>query len=390
MKIDKRNPHHWILLLQQGIYTLLASICRLFLRAPTKPVVILYGHQLSGNLQALYHEWHRNYQDQFDCYFLSMDKPYSMRLREEGVNVLQCAKLRDMILVGRCSAIVTDHGLHAMQPFISLTDILFIDVWHGIPFKGFIPENFRVQQRYDEVWVSSPLLKDVYQKKFGFKADIVKDLGYARADKLFLQQAPDPLLIEKAAIPAGYKVVLYAPTWQQDDSGRELFPFGESQDAFIRRISEICEEHNAILIVRSHLNANISSKQFGNVRYCSMRDFPDAEGLLLFTDVLICDWSSIAFDFLALDRPTIFLEVDPPFKNGFSLGPEYRFGKVATGMDELCGSIDKALADPAWYASTQGSDHQRVCTAVYGDNTDGKSAARQWSRLIKLVTTRRA
>ncbi|MBK6511086.1 MAG: CDP-glycerol glycerophosphotransferase family protein [Haliea sp.] len=30
-----------------------------------------------------------------------------------------------------------------------------------------------------------------------------------------------------------------------------------------------------------------------------MKEFPDVEGLLLLIDVLICDWSSIAFDYLA-------------------------------------------------------------------------------------------
>ena len=138
------------------------------------------------------------------------------------------------------------------------------------------------------------------------------------------------------------------------------------------------------------MNAQIGQTTFDNVAYCPMSKFPDTEGLLLHADLLICDWSSIAFDYLALDRPTVFLEVEPPFKNGFSLGREYRFGKVATNMNELCESIDKALEDPAWYSSTQCSDHRRVLSEVYGDNTDGKSAARQWSRLIDLVATRRA
>lgn len=390
MKIDKGNPRHWLMLLRQGMYTLLAICARYLLPKPAKPLVILYGHQLSGNLLALYAEWSHTFRDKFDCHFLSLDPQYKSVLQREGTNVLHCGSLTDMLLVGRCSAMITDHGLHAMRPFISLTNILFIDVWHGIPFKGFIPEDFRVQQRYDEVWVSSPLLKEIYQDKFGFKADIVKDLGYARADKLFLQQPPDPALREKAGVPAGHKVVLYAPTWQQDDSGRDLFPFGERQDSFIQQLSEACEQHKATLIIRSHLNASINTKLHDNVRYCSMKEFPDTEGLLLLTDILICDWSSIAFDYLALDRPTIFLEVEPPFKNGFSLGREYRFGSVATGMDGLCEAIDKTLADADWYTSTQNSMHKKVLSAVYGSNADGKSAARQWSRLTELVDFQRA
>jgi CDP-glycerol glycerophosphotransferase (TagB/SpsB family) len=378
-----------LLLAQQGLYTLIAIGARYLSPRPQKPVVVLYGHQLSGNLKALYHEWQHSHRDKFDCYFLSLDPFYSQHLRQQNVAVLQCNKLGDMILTGRCDVMITDHGLHAMGAFIRLTSILFIDVWHGIPFKGFIPDDFRLQHRYDEVWVSSPLLKDIYQAKFGFPSDIVYSLGYARTDKLFLREAPHKSFTKQSSIPEGHRIVLYAPTWQQDDSGRELFPFGESQDAFIKRLSKVCSKNTATLVIRSHLNSSIGSSSLENVRYCSMRDFPDSEELLQSTDVLICDWSSIAFDYLALDRPTIFLDVEPPFRNGFSLGREYRFGKVATDMDVLCDTIDKTLANPEWYTSAHNSIHRKVVSAVYGSNTDGKSAARQWSRLTELVDFQR-
>ncbi len=156
MKVDKRNPYHWLLLMQQGLYTLLASCTRYLWPRRGKPVVVLYGHQLSGNLKALYDEWNLTRRQNFECYFLSLDPRYSKDLRKDGIQVLQCCRLGDMLLVGRASAIITDHGLHAMRSFLTLTDIYFIDVWHGIPYKGFTSENFRVQHRYREIWVSSP------------------------------------------------------------------------------------------------------------------------------------------------------------------------------------------------------------------------------------------
>ena len=385
LKTDKNNPYHWWLLAQQGLYTLLAIGVRFLSRKPPKPLVVLYGHQLSGNLKALYKEWQRSHRDDFDCYFLSLDPTYSEQLRQQGIAVLQCNKLGDMIVTGRCDVMITDHGLHAMGAFMRLTSMLFIDVWHGIPFKGFIPDDFRLQHRYDEVWVSSPLLKALYQDKFGFAPERVKSLGYARTDKLFRREAPDQNFSRQASIPNGQRIVLYAPTWQQDDSGRDLFPFGETQQAFIGKLSKVCSDNSATLVIRSHLNASIGTKHNDNVRYCSMKDFPDSEELLQNTDLLICDWSSIAFDYLALDRPTVFLDVEPPFKNGLSLGREYRFGKVATDMEVLCDTIDQTLENPDWYRSAQKDTHRNVVSAVYGSNTDGKSAARQWSRLTELI-----
>lgn len=386
MKIDKRNPHHWLLLLQQGCFTLLAIIGRYLWRKPRKPVVILYGHQLSGNLRALYEAWRIGYREKFDCYFLSLDPDYSQILRQQNVPVLQCNKLPDMLLAGRSAAMITDHGLHAMSPFIAFTTIRFIDVWHGIPFKGFTPDHFRVQHRYDEVWVSSPLLKEIYQSKFGFRPDIVYDRGYARADKLFARLPADPAFREQVAIPAGHRIVLYAPTWQQDDKGRELFPFGENQHAFLQRLSRVCRDHSAILVIRSHLNARISDHTIDNVRYCSMKDYPDTEGLLMQTDILICDWSSIAFDFLALDRPTLFLDVTPPFHHGFSLGPEFRFGCVVGDMTALEQRLGNCLAEPERYQREFVERHRDITSRVYGGNTDGRVADSQLAHLCALLS----
>lgn len=234
MKIDKSNPRHWLIIFRQGLFTLLGVCARYLSTKPRKPVVVLYGHQLSGNLKALYKEWQRSYTGEFDCYFLSLDPQYGLALRREGFEVLRCSSLTNMLLVGRSSAIITDHGLHAMSPLISLTNIVFIDVWHGIPFKGFVPDDFRVQHRYDEVWVSSMLLKQIYIDEYGFCPSKVHDIGYARADKLFRGDRPSGVFRKQFGVPANHKIALYAPTWQQDDNGHELFPFGETQHSFIQ------------------------------------------------------------------------------------------------------------------------------------------------------------
>lgn len=385
MKIDKRRPVHWLLLFQQGLYTLIAIGMRYITARPNKPVVILYGHQLSGNLKALYEEWDRSFREKFEMYFLSLGPDYPALLENQGVNVLRCNRLREMVKVGRSNVMITDHGLHAMQPFIHLTNIIFIDVWHGIPFKGFVPDDFRLQHRYDEVWVSSPLLKKIYVEKFGFKPEIVYDMGYARADRLFRNDPPDPAFRIRAGIPGENKIILYAPTWKQDDQGRELFPFNEGQESFIRALSQVCRMHSATLVIRSHLNAQIGQQQFDNVVYCPMAEFPDTEGLLLNVDVLICDWSSIAFDYLALDRPTIFLDVVPPFKNGFSLEKEYRFGKVANDMASLETLLIGTLADPEKYNDEQGARHIDISEQVYGTRRNGSTATSQLLKLEKAV-----
>lgn len=385
MKIDKRNPRHWLLLSQQFVYSLLAAVGRWLSPRPKKPRIILYGHQLSGNLKALYDQWLHTHAANFDCYFLSLDPENSANLRRQGVRVLQCNKLSDMMMMGRCDAIITDHGLHLMSPLLGLTDIKFIDVWHGIPFKGFVPDDFLLQQRYNEVWVSSPLLKSIYEQQFGFSPERVIDMGYARADKLFRGESPIHSYRRQALIPKANKLVLYAPTWQQDHRGHELFPFGESQESFIEGLSRVCTRHSATLVIRSHLNARITETDLDNVFYCPMSAFPDTESLLQETDVLVCDWSSIAFDYLALNRPAIFVDVKSPYRNGFSLGPEYRYGEVVGDMAALNQQLAAILQDPADYNSKHCKVHTDIIDQVYGEHTHGQAARKQLERLEKMI-----
>jgi CDP-glycerol glycerophosphotransferase len=217
--------------------------------------------------------------------------------------------------------------------------------------------------------------------QYEFDPAIVYNLGFAGVDKLFLRKSPDSTFRMRAAIPTGKEIVLYASIWQQDDKRRELFPFPETQVNFVRQLSEVCDAGDATLIIRSHLNAKLKAQHFDNVRYFPMKEYPDTVSLLRNSDIRICDWSSIFLDFLLFDRPTILLEVPPPFKDGFSLAPEYRFGKFATEMSDLRKSLANFFADPAHYHSEFHLKHREVLSAVDGHSTDGNSAARHLQRL---------
>lgn len=388
MKIDKSNPRHWILLILQGANTLLGILCRPVLAKPQRPRIIFYGHQYAGNIKALYEQWQASAKEEIDCYCLFLDPAAASAAQARGVNVLRCHHTGHMLKVALADVIVTDHGLHTMAPLLRFTPITFVDVWHGIPFKGFSPQDFLTQHRYNEVWVSSPLLKTLYTQRLGFSATTVHPMGYARADKLFDSAAPETSFKAAHNIESQKKLVLYAPTWEHDDQSRSQMPFGQTSDGFFSSLANICEQNDAVLVVRSHLNTSIETGSFDNVIFCPMSEFPDTESLLQETAVLLCDWSSIAFDFLATKNPTLFLDVKPPFKEGYSLGPEYRFGAVVKNMDELNANLAQALASPALYWERFGQAHASITDAVYSDNADGKAGARQLERLTWLASNR--
>src|SRR3546814_20728071 len=107
-------------------------------------------------------------------------------------------------------------------------DLLFFDVWHGIPFKGFDADDFRLQHRYDEIWVASDLHRDLYIEKFGFHKSQVVVTGYARTDCLVTDGTGNATIRRRLGLPPEGRLILFVPTWSQEATGPRIFPFSES------------------------------------------------------------------------------------------------------------------------------------------------------------------
>jgi len=386
LKVDRRNPLHWLLLLLSAVWVMLAICLRPILHGSMrKGRVLLYGHKLGGNLLAIQRHL-RSYDAELQVSFLTMDPAYHRELvaRGEG-SVLSASPASLPWLVG-ADALISDHGLHALQPLVGLSDIKFFDVWHAIPFKGFDADDFRVLHRYKEAWVASPLLAGLYVDKYGFDPDKVVVTGYARSDRLVKEKnIATGALRQRMGLPADAgKVVLFAPTWKQDSNERSLFPFDMEADAFCNALSDIACQLGATVILRTHINSgrdSIDASRFRRLVSLPYADYPDTEEILLVTDVLVCDWSSIAFDFLLLDRPTVFLDVPAPFKKGFTLGPEYRFGEVVPDLGAMLHAIELAVLAPSDYMARHATVVRNTRHEVYGRFADGNATARCVGRL---------
>ena len=385
MKIDRRNPRHGLYLLLMGFNVVAAIILRPLLHRRSSGKVLLYGHKRNGNLLAI-HEWGLAHRSQApDMSYLTMDPTYYRQLRREGVPCVLAIAPSAIRWLATADAIVSDHGLHAMRFMLGTTDMKFFDVWHGIPFKGFDADDFRLQHRYDEVWLASVLMERLYVERFGFNRQQLEVTGYARTDMLVGGDHIDSERIRrKLGIPNERKVVLFAPTWAQDERGRSLFPFGIKADKFHEVMSDLALRENATIILRRHLNSGAKEDRAGDypgLLSLPYADWPNAEEILLASDILVCDWSSIAFDYLVLERPTVFLDVPAPFSKGFSLDATYRFGAVAGSMVETVELVEGFLRDPAAYARVCGDRSKRIKHLVYGGNADGAAASRCVGRL---------
>ena len=386
MKINKAQPSHWLWLLLFFGQSLLGLILRALGKRNDSQAIVLYGHKLNGNLLALHRAMLAEHEgESFRPVFLSMDRDYCKQLIAGGIDARWACGFACAELLAKSSALISDHGLHSMQPFVEAYryhGMRFFDVWHGIPFKGFDADDFRLQHGYDETWVASDLCRRLYTEQFGFDPSRVVATGYPRTDQLVQPAADTRALRAALGLPVYGRLILFAPTWAQDAAGRNLYPFGCEDDTFLDALATVARRHGAGVILRTHLNSgNVTWHGHANVHALPGSYYPDAEAILLASDILVCDWSSIAFDFLLLGRPTFFLDVEAPFQKGFSLGPEYRFGEVVSGLQVLADALDRALAEPDTYWRAHGTRHARVRHEVYGTLADGRAAVRCLARL---------
>lgn len=387
MRINKKEPRHWFYLAVFTVNTILASISRRFSKSLAPGTLILYGHKLNGNLYAIYNYIKNNPSTGLDIAYMTMDVNYAKELKANGISVFSCISLHDILIACRSRIYITDHGPHSLIILKLFRDVKFIDVWHGIPFKGFDKNDFKLLHLYNAVFVASPTMREKYTAQFGFRSDRVVITGYPRTDCLVNQQGDTSGVFDNLAIKkSSYKaIILLAPTWTHHRYGQAPDLMNMPETLFLKQFCNAMKKRNILVIYRAHLNAAESDLPgLENLIACPLAKYENTEALLSVTDILISDWSSIVFDYLLLKRPTLFIDRDNPFVKGFTFGPEFRFGPVVNSFDELVDAIDSSL-DISLYMSKWNKKMDEIKIKLYGEYADGKSTKRSVNEILRLV-----
>jgi CDP-glycerol glycerophosphotransferase (TagB/SpsB family) len=392
MKIDKRNPQHWAILIKSAIYILIGILTRVF-RNRGSGSVVLYGHKLNGNLKAFadFIEQSNENKGLYSVVYATLDPSYYQDLKSSkcNVEVLSVSRLRDAMRIAHADVVITSHGMHILVLLNKLTSMKFVNAWHGVGWKGHMPDEFAFARSYAMNWVTSPTFRDIYRDKFEISSPM-EITGYARTDVLVHPAISRQEILEKYNIDNVFdKVVLIAPTWEQKEGGHTILPFGLSADDFFGPLDTLAKENNTLIIFRTHLNsAGVDSNiKLHNTRFMPYGTYPVVEDFLLLADILVTDWSTIAFDYIALNRPVILLDSPCPFEV-MSLDETYRFGEVVQAIDALTKSLGKYITSPEAYVVEHGEATDRAKTAAYGDTLDGKSSKRYHESLVSLVNSK--
>lgn len=286
-------------------------------------------------------------------------------------------------------------------------DQVYLECWHGTPLKrlGYDLQNEggnvmnslkEVREKYDLDaakfrYILSP--SDFTTEKFtsawnlkkAGKENAIIQEGYPRNDYL-LNHTPEDVEQVKRALHimpediGGRKIVLYAPTWrdnQHDSADGYSYQLGVDFARLRQALGEDC-----IILFRAHY---LVANQFDFAAYegfvWDVSQYPDINELYVVSDLLITDYSSVFFDYANLKRPILFYMYDlAAYRDdirGFYLDLSELPGPIVETEEALIEAIPQALSGDAY-----DEKYQRF-HARFNALDDGHASERVVKRLLE-------
>ena len=182
---------------------------------------------------------------------------------------------------------------------------VYLNTWHGIALKhigndvqGRKDFNFKT---VDHLVVSGDYDEKVFMSAFNAVPDSYLECGMPRNEELWLaSEEQKRAMREKLSIPSDKKVILYAPTWRDSTDGGKTYEI--KPPIHFDEWKKTLGDEYVVLFRAHHQTTKVLGVQYDwFVRDAS--DYPAVNDLMIAADILITDYSAIAFDYSVLCRP---------------------------------------------------------------------------------------
>lgn len=304
--------------------------------------------------------------------WLAKDRKLAALLRSRGYASYCQYGLRGIWEALRAGTTVIDAYLQGENYRLSGGSRL-VQLTHGRGMKkgGYGHAQLRPQ---DYIFCASPFVERLLGGAFKGGAQVFHT-GYPRNDALFAAVQGGDISTDAAAqraldrsAEAGMKRILYAPTFRR---GEKVFGIESKFD--LDRVNAWLAGAGAHLYINLHPKYRNQARAGGFSHIFFIGD-SDIYPLLSRFDALITDYSSIAYDFVLLDRPMVFFPYDLE-RYGAEEGlafpyDDYTPGPVARDLDSLMAAVSGALREDSYKA-----ERARV-RGIYHTHADGNSSRR--------------
>ncbi|MBY7701401.1 CDP-glycerol glycerophosphotransferase family protein [Vibrio harveyi] len=226
---------------------------------------------------------------------------------------------------------------------------IYLQTWHGTPLKKIaqdIEDNrfsrikkdwFKDANSWSYLLSSSDNIASKLSNAFSISRDRVLEIGYPRND-LFFSCSNEKMqeIKNELGLPKRKKVILYAPTFRD---GNSKFDLNLDLDVLNKKLG-----NDYIFLIRMHSNIKRSSMLSYEKNIIDVSNYHDVQNLMLISDVLVTDYSSLFFDYAILKRKMIFYAYDLEEYESVCRGFYYNYkefvpGDLVYNQNELIDSI---------------------------------------------------
>ena len=350
------------------------------------------GRACSDNPLAIYTELRRSHPE-LECAWVSLGGDFAV---PDGGRAVLMDSREHYEAMARARYVIFNDMLPRW--FAKREGQICLQTWHGTPLKrigldvdrpqfisGLVyPDLLRADVAHWDLLLSpNSFSTPIFRRAFGFDGEIL-ETGYPRNDALHRpgQAGRSAAIREKLGIPAGKRVVLYAPTWRDNATaevgGRYRFDLELDLAAAAAALGD-----DYVLLIRMHTQVqNTLPERTAGGFAINVTRYPDIGELYQVSDVLITDYSSAMFDYAGTGRPMLFFTYDLDSYRDKLRGFYFDFEKTAPGpLLRSSAEVIEALRDVAGVSRSY-QDAYRAFTAEYCRLDDGQAAARVVRRLL--------
>jgi CDP-glycerol glycerophosphotransferase len=281
------------------------------------------GKQYSCNPRAIY-EYIKENHPEYKLYW-SIDPRFSDNFTELDLKPVNRFSIKWMFLMARAKYWVTNSRMPIWIPKPKHT--IYLQTWHGTPLKKLANDieevhmpgtntkqyksNFHMEsRRWDYLVSPNAYSTEIFKRAFEFNETIIES-GYPRNDILYSgnKNKLSDEIKTKLNLPLNKKVILYAPTWR-DNQYFEVGKYKFDLQMDLGKMKENLGEDYVIVLRMHYLVAeNLDLSLFSGFAY-DFSNYGDIRDLYLISDLLITDYSSVFFDYSNLRRPILFFVYD--------------------------------------------------------------------------------
>lgn len=253
---------------------------------------------------------------------------------------------------------------------------VIIRLWHGCSYKDKTKTDGIHPVIFKYACVSGPLFVEPKAYFWNCDCDKILPTGFARYDWLIHQKKEADDMYNYYA-KGKEKIIIWMPTFRKDKKGRYGSYEGESSFPLLQNmrdwsnLDKACEQFNIRILVKMHMyqeKYDIDFSSFHHISFITNDDF-DKFNISMYefiakTDALISDYSSIAIDYLLLDKPIGFVLDDfdkYSDKRGFIFKERtldympgahiYSIGDLTNFINDVSSGVDR---HKSWRASMRG------------------------------------